>query len=221
MRTSSAEASRLSIVARALAAAVIVAAAALGALVAVAQPDAAVEAPPAREVLRDRPACPDVPLYTQTDERWADLPFAGGTVGTHGCGLTCAAMAWEALSGEGCTPADLLAVVGDSCTVDGLNHMPSYCEWMVGHDATLSYSGLYDDPGRAVDDLRDGRLVFGALTGALRDGGREYGGHLVLLAGVDGGLVTVHDPCEAYPVGLTGPELESVSWDYFVSIGRS
>lgn len=184
------------------------------------EPASRSDEPTERPTVLDEPAGPTVPLYAQTDERWSDLPFAGGTVETHGCGLTCAAMAWEALSGEACTPADLLAEVGDSCTVGGLNHVPSYCEWMEARDASLSHSGPYEGLDRALSDLRDGRLVFGALAGALRDGGREYGGHLVLLAGVDGGLVTVHDPCEAYLVGLTGPELEAVDWSYFVSIGR-
>lgn len=198
----------------------LVSGAALVTLIETTQPTGAPEPEP-RAVVVEASAGPDVPLYEQVDPRWSDLPFAGGTVSTHGCGLTCAAMAWEALSGEACTPADLLGEVGDSCTVGGLNHMPSYCEWMLSRDTSLSYSGPYEGLDRTLADLRAGRLVFGALTGELRDGGRSYGGHLVLLVSLDGGLVTVHDPCEAHPVGLTRPELEDVAWDYFVSIGRN
>lgn len=210
---------RLRSVAAASGALALAALASLGALVAATRP-ASPPAPEPRAVVTDAPASPGVPLYVQADARWGGLPYAGGTVATSGCGLACAAMAWEALSGEACTPADLIAEVGDSCTVGGLNYMPAFCEWMEGRDPSLSHSGPYGDLARALSDLRAGRLVFGSLHGALRDGGREYGGHLVLLACIDGGIVTVHDPCEDRPVELDRPELAGVSWDYFVSIGR-
>lgn len=41
----------------------------------------------------DKPA--EVPVYLQADERWGGLSYAGEDLAAAGCGLTCAAMAWE------------------------------------------------------------------------------------------------------------------------------
>lgn len=171
-------------------------------------------------VVLDTPAAPVVPIYTQTDWRWADLPYAGGSVATSGCGLTCAAMAWEYLSGEECTPARLLEMVGESCVQDGLNYMPGFCEWMQAADPSLEYSVQYEDAQRAASELAAGSLVFGSMSGRLVDGGTSYGGHIVLLTEASEDGVTVHDPCADAPVKLSKEQFEAVSWDYFVSIGR-
>lgn len=171
-------------------------------------------------VVYDTPADPSVPLYTQTDERWGGLPYADADVATSGCGLTCAAMAWSYLSGESWTPVQMLNAVGNSCVQAGQNYMPGFCEWMRSQDGSISYSVLYESLDRATSELGSGRLVFGAMTGRLVEDGRSYGGHIVLLTQIDGGAVTVHDPCCSYEIALTGEEFAAVSWDYFISIGR-
>lgn len=176
--------------------------------------------PEAPAEVYDAPAEPLVPLYMQTDERWGGLPYAGEDLATSGCGLTCAAMAWERLSGETCTPAMMLNLVGNSCVQEGQNYMPGFCEWMRRRDPTLDYTVLYEDRTRALEESAAGRLVFGTLTGALRDGGQEYGGHVVLVTENLYGHITIHDPCEGSPVALTYEEFNAVAWDYFISIGR-
>ena len=207
-----------------LAAALIVAAAlaacdlCLLAWIASSEPEAA---PPEAEVatVYDEPA-PDVPLYTQLDERWGGLPYAGADLATSGCGLTCAAMAWEYLSGETWTPVQMLNAVGNSCTQDGQNYMPAFCEWMADRDPTLDYTVLYEDRGRALEEAADGRMVFGCMEGRLYEDGRSYGGHVVLLTGYDGESVEIHDPMTVYAVSLTREEFDEVAWAYFISIGR-
>ena len=72
----------------------------LGALVVATQPQPDVEEPNEMPVVYDTPASSEPPLYYQTDERWGGLPYADADLATSGCGLTCAAMAWEHLSGE-------------------------------------------------------------------------------------------------------------------------
>lgn len=46
-------------------------------------------------IVVDRPIAEgnSMPLWLQTDPQWDYIPYAGGTIGDHGCGLTCAAMA--------------------------------------------------------------------------------------------------------------------------------
>lgn len=169
----------------------------------------------------DAPAERSVPLYYQRDERWGGLPYAGADLAASGCGLTCAAMAWEYLSGETWTPVQMLNAVGNSCVQNGQNYMPGFCEWMRLQDPTLDYSVLYEDRDRALKELAGGRLVFGAMSGRLVEDGESYGGHVVLLTEWRDGLVTIHDPCCVYEVQLTREGFDAVSWDYFISIGRS
>ena len=191
----------------------------LGLLVASAQPMGSEPSAVALEI-EDAPD-PDPPLYLQTDERWGGLPYAGADLATSGCGLTCAAMAWEHLSGEECTPAMLLNAVGNSFVQDGQNYMPGFCEWMRQRDPSLDYTVIYEDRERALEEAAAGRMVFGSMEGRLHEGGREYGGHVVLLVGFDGGAVTVHDPCEANKVVLPVPQFDAIDWGYFISIGRN
>ncbi len=192
-----------------------------GALVVATQTQPVEEEPEPIPVVYDTPAEPQVPLYLQTDERWGGLPYAGEDLATSGCGLTCAAMAWEYLSGETWTPVQMLNAVGNSCVQSGQNYMPGFCSWMAEQDSTLDYTVLYEDRARALDESASGRLVFGTMSGALHENGREYGGHVALIIENTGGSVTIHDPCEAYPVALDLDGFDSVAWDYFISIGRS
>lgn len=193
----------------------------LGALVVATQPQPVEEEPEPIPVVYDTPAEPQVPLYYQADERWGGLPYADADLATSGCGLTCAAMAWEYLSGETCTPAMLLNLVGNDYVQDGQSYMPGFCEWMAAQDRTLDYTVLYEDRQRALEECARGRMVFGSMTGQITESGRSYGGHIVLLCGTDGGEVTVHDPCSVTTVVVDKARFQEVDWSYFISIGRS
>lgn len=187
--------------------------------VAAAQPVGGAPSPEAVEV-RDEPS-EEPPLYLQTDERWGGLPYAGADLATAGCGLTCAAMAWEHLSGDECTPAMLLDAVGDSFVQEGQNYMPGFCEWMGRQDPTLDYTVIYESRERALAEAADGRMVFGSMSGRLYENGTEYGGHIVLINGFTDGLVTVNDPCTPQKVRLSRDDFDAVTWRYFISIGRN
>lgn len=192
-----------------------------GALVVWTQPQPVEEEPEQLPVVYDTPAEPQVPLYMQTDERWGGLPYAGADLATSGCGLTCAAMAWERLSGETCTPPMLLNLVGNDYVQDGQNYMPGFCEWMKQQDPTLDYTVMYEDLQRALDECSQGRMVFGSMTGQLTKDGESYGGHIVLLCDVDGGEIIIRDPCSIFPVIIDKARFQEVDWGYFISIGRS
>lgn len=175
---------------------------------------------PSAAIIIDAPA-PSVPIYMQTDERWGGLPYANATLADSGCGLTCAAMAWSYFSGEDWTPIDMLNAVGNDYVQDGQNYMPGFCSWMHEQDATITSSVIYEDMARALDDLEGGSLIFAEMQGQLEDGGRSYGGHIVLLTGFDEENVIVHDPCSPYAVTLSLEQMTCVDWGYFISVWRS
>lgn len=166
----------------------------------------------------DKPA--EVPVYLQADERWGGLSYAGDDLATSGCGLTCAAMAWEWLYGQTCTPAQMLDLVGESCLTDGVNDMDKFCRWMNAHDQALGYTPIHDNADAALNEAASGWMVFCSLTGRLREGGKSYGGHIVLLCGWDGTTATFHDPYEGI-VRLSREQYEQVNWAYFIAIGSA
>lgn len=71
-------------------------------------------------------------------------------------------------------------------------------------------------PDRGHDALRDDRRA----DPAAHVGGKNYGGHIVLLCGWDGEAVTFHDPYEGV-VRLSREQYEQVDWAYFIAIGSA
>ena len=74
-------------------------------------------------IVVDRPIAEgnSMPLWLQTDPQWDYIPYAGGTIGDNGCGLTCAAMAVKYMTLQDITPLTLASFVGDTCLTDGVN----------------------------------------------------------------------------------------------------
>ena len=98
------------------------------------------------------PAGRTMPLYLQDDVQWAHIEYAGdSTVAESGCGLTCAAMALEYLTNQKTTPRDLQGIVGDTCTVHGVNDMALFGDYME-QAYGLSQSEIYYDLNQAVAD---------------------------------------------------------------------
>ena len=161
-------------------------------------------------VVSDKPA-PSVPVYTQTDERWGGLPYAtaDSCIAESGCGLCCAAMAASYLTGEEITPPALLNLVGNRCIDGGVNHMGRFCE-----ELQALYGIEYQDLWTLEDAekyLRDGWMLFAGMSGAVYEGGREYGGHVLLIWKCDETGVYIRDPDGA---ALQAP----ISWEQFRAI---
>ena len=127
-------------------------------------------------------------------------------------------MAYTRLTGEEWTPLRLALTVGDTCTTDGLNDMQKFCAWMRANYGSLSSTGLLYDQQEALGYAGRGWMVFGSMTGQLHEGGRAYGGHIVLICGWDGVTADIRDPDEGQ-VNLNTDEFASVSWAYFIAIG--
>lgn len=167
-------------------------------------------------VVEDEPVY-TMPLYLQKDLRWSDAPYAEGTIGSHGCGLTCAAMAMTFITGDYVSPDSLAIQSGDAFVTDGVNDPDKICQWLVDNYG-VEWSGekwTLDDGLALVDD---GYVVIASMSGKLGD--RNYGGHNVLIyAHTDGGYL-VRDPDDAANSNrvFTYEELSEAAWTTFDGI---
>lgn len=173
-------------------------------------------------ILADRPVedGTHMPLWLQTDPQWNDVPYAGGTIGDSGCGLTCASMVIKFLTLQDVTPQILASFVGDACLTDGVNDPRKLCSWIVQHypeygieSTTISY-----DLPSALQNVSDGWIAFAGMSGVLGDS--HYGGHVVLIWRSDDGGYWIRDPASAgnSSRAFTLEELEQVDFKYFYCI---
>ena len=178
--------------------------------------------PVERPVVYDESAPAEPPLYYQADERWGGLPYAtaDSCVAESGCGLCCAAMAASYLTGEDVTPPTLLNLVGNRCVEAGQNHMGRFCEELRDLYG-IEYRDLWTLED-AESHLRDGWALLAGMSGSVHEGGREYGGHVVLVWKCDEDGAYVRDPDDPTMDPLVSWErLEEIEWGpYFYAIRK-
>lgn len=139
----------------------------------------------------------DKPIeYEQTDPRWRDIPYSGTgdpkeTIGTDGCGPTCAAM--------------VVATLRDTTP----KVTPDKTAWWFKENGGLSpHDGTYwfiftryfaywkipctqtDNPALAKEALAKNYMVISAM----RKGHWTSIGHFILAYGLSGSTVKIHDP---------------------------
>lgn len=151
------------------------------------------------------------PLYYQFDERWADNPYAGGTIEENGCGLTAFASALSYHSQFEITPDMLAEVVGDSCLTAGVNDIGKFLKFFED-DYGLVYSDIFYLREQALQRLHEGYIVFAGVEGTV--GTASYGGHIVLLWEVYG-HINMLDPASNTNGGLTEEEFNAADFTYF------
>lgn len=168
----------------------------------------------------DRPVPEGVwmPLWLQTDPQWSQVGYSTGTIESHGCGLTCAAMAVKYMTTQDVTPLILSGSVGDECLADGVNDMAKFSRWICERypEYGIEYSGAVWTLDEALGLVDDGWLVFAGMEGSLGD--RQYGSHVVLLWGVDedgGYLMRDPDDAENSARAWTRDELAAATWVSF------
>lgn len=131
--------------------------------------------------------------YSQVDSRWENHPYTSTgnksqTIGTSGCGPTSAAMVVTTIKGT-ITPADM----GDLFVRYGYRSANSGT-YLAAFPWTAKYFDIPYKSARNIDEavkaLRDGYLVIASCG----EGLFTYGGHLIVLTGVDGNTITVYDP---------------------------
>ena len=173
-------------------------------------------------VVQDRPIAEgnNMPLWLQTDPQWDYIPYAGGTIGDSGCGLTCAAMAIKHMTLQEVTPLTLASFVGDSCLTDGVNDPGKFCDWIAERypEYGIESTPISYDLAPVLRNVDDGWLAFASVTGRL--GEEEYGGHVVLIWRADDDGYWIRDPASAANSAraFTVDELEQVDFRYFYCI---
>ena len=131
-----------------------------------------------------------MPLFLQKDPQWSSTAYSDETIGTYGCGLTCAAMALSYEQGEPVTP-DALANIVDTF-------------W--GTDS-------------AIDYVDDGWIVFAGVGGQLgdREYGSHV---VMIWRANDDGTYALRDPDDGANSikAWTREELEAVCFGSFNAI---
>ena len=158
-----------------------------------------------------------LPTYYQTDPAWSETPYLTGTIGTHGCGLVCASMAYGYIFDEEMTPDMVAAEVGDTCSTDGVNDMLKFAEWLSSKShgcLDLTRVWLLD---YVKDYIGEDVLVFVGMSGML--GERMYSSHVVLMHDITESGASINDP---YDPGNTRrytlKELDDASFLYYVIV---
>lgn len=129
---------------------------------------------------------PEVPLYFQAD--YPNTPYGRyGTVASHGCGITCVAMAFTYLLDYEILPDELALEFGHYNTEHGSYHslFPDSAE-VYGLTGEKTY-----DWDTVVEALENGQIVIANPTEDIF----TDGGHFILLYGITpDGRILVHDP---------------------------
>ena len=146
---------------------------------------------------------PDSPIhYVQTNGAWKDLPYSEGTIETYGCGLTAAATYISWITHDSSyTPETLYNAVGDSCLTDGVNDMRKFCKYISDNYPVTCSDQLWDIDDAAMRAI-NGDCLFASVKGSLKEGHREYGGHIVLIYRIDANGVWIADPGDSTYTGV-------------------
>lgn len=132
-----------------------------------------------------------VPELFQTDPAWAGESYAGGTIAENGCGVTCMAMVYAALTGKTDRgPAEMASFSEENGYVEG-GGTPWRFMTDGGEQLGLTVEVLPNVAGRITDALDAGRPVIvnvgpGTFT--------TVGHYIVLTENAGDGLVYIHNP---------------------------
>lgn len=160
-----------------------------------------------------------VPIMSQDDPTWANKPYGGGTIGTHGCGLTSLAMALTYLRGEQVRPDDLADDSDGAFITAGINDMNKMCPWVVKNGYGVYWSGESWDLQDVEHWLDNGYVVMASVSGKI--GERSYGSHIVLIYKRDANGWHIRDPKNMNNSlhVFTDEEVHTIKWGAFNGLG--
>lgn len=158
-----------------------------------------------------------IPYYSQFDSRWASHAYGPTTLKVGGCSPTSLAMVVSAATGSSVTPDQVADWAGSTYWVNGSGtanasmYQAAAKKWNLGtvrHTSSIS---------EAVTALRSGHPVISAQSA----GFFTKGGHLIVLRGVSGDDILVHDP--AHPEysnrTFTQSEIDAAGKSYYIFEG--
>ena len=150
-----------------------------------------------------------VPGLYQTDPAWSQEPYAGGTIEKNGCGPTCLAMVYVALTGSTDMGPDVMVAFSqrEGYVTDGMT------AWALMSDGA-SQLGLVSRELAANESTVRAELEAGRpVICSVRPGDFTTTGHFIVLAGLAGdGSVVVRDPNSA--------ERSSHTWELTRVLGQ-
>jgi len=152
---------------------------------------------------------PGWPFYSQRDPRWADVPLGpdegGGTLGSAGCAVTCAAMICTSVGCE-VTPAELNEWL---CESDGFAGLPrNLLRWekIQGFCPLVKWRGRveWQDRPAEVDVVRECLQFYGPVVAQVDfdKEDRDVDEHYVVLLQDLGDDMLIADPWDGELVGV-------------------
>lgn len=132
-----------------------------------------------------------IPLFIQWDKRWGYDAYGDDVVGLSGCGPTCLSMVIVGLTKNKDATPDKLA---DYASENGYYEAGSGTKWTFMDEAGTAY-GVQEfwiplQKDRIVEELQAGHPIICAM----RSGDFTAQGHFVVMVGVDGDQIRIHDP---------------------------
>ena len=150
-----------------------------------------------------------VPTLYQTDGEWADVPYGGGTIGTHGCGPTALSMAYVGLTGNvDRDPAAMAAFAQEGGFLDD-----GITSWLL-MSAGANELGLSSQVlGANEDAVREALLADHPVICSVGPGDFTTEGHFIVLVDANAdGTVSLRDP--------NSPERTAQTWDLGRVLGQ-
>ena len=132
-----------------------------------------------------------VVYYSQVDPKWANKPFAGGTIGPGGCGPTSMAIILATLVDKNITPVEVVANSGIQTSAMTSSHANLIDGVNAAWNLNISKTALSMD--EAIDFVKSGKGY--VWMGGQGSAPFTQGGHMVAMVGVkDNGDITIADP---------------------------
>ncbi len=142
------------------------------------------------------------PYLYQRDPAWKDVPYAGETIGTSGCGPTCLSMVYIALTGRTDRSPEAMCAFSErgGYVEDGMTR------WAL-LDEGASQLGLSSSIIAAAPSAIEAELAQGhPLMLSLREGDFTSVGHFIVACGLaDNGKLVIRDP--------NSPVRSHTTWD--------
>lgn len=136
----------------------------------------------------------EVPSLYQTDPAWAGKPYAGGTIEKNGCGPTCLAMVYVALTGS----TDMGPVEMAAFSERGGYVSDGMTAWALMTDGAAQLGLSSEELPASEGAVREALAAGHPVICSMRPGDFTTTGHFIVLAGLaDDGTVVVRDPNSA------------------------